>query len=191
MQQAHNFKRNLFTLKIVGNTFSTHRFFPNAFLSPPQKMPERLLGVLCKHLSQWIFPRCRSFLTRRARAHSSFISPLSWQRCVPVTSMRWLLPTPAPRSRGLLLPRAPIPVSFHTHRSVEEGHKEGCCTEINLHAAISKSLRFVKNAPLEAEIHQGVVDGCQRPTVPTALQHQHHHPGHQRCTGMRENSRSS
>lgn len=37
MQQAHYFKKNLFTFKIVGNTFPTHSFSPSTFLSPPQK----------------------------------------------------------------------------------------------------------------------------------------------------------
>lgn len=40
MQQARYFKRNLFTLKIVGNTFPTHSFSPSTFLSPPQKCQE-------------------------------------------------------------------------------------------------------------------------------------------------------
>lgn len=40
MQQAHYFKKNLFTFKIVGNTFPTHSFSPSTFLSPPQKCQE-------------------------------------------------------------------------------------------------------------------------------------------------------
>lgn len=82
-------------------------------------MPERLLGVLCKHLSQWIFPPV-PFVSNawRARAHSSFISPLSGQTrvghqremaaahaCPQVQS-----PPATPRAH---LGRSPI--SFHPH----------------------------------------------------------------------------
>lgn len=110
MQQAHKFKRNLFTLKIVGNTFPTHSFFPNTFLSPPQKMPERLLGVLCKHLSQWIFPQCHSFPPHGVPGHTAPAFPRSpgrsahrppaWDGC----SRRWP-PGPEPSCRPTHPPR--------------------------------------------------------------------------------------
>ena len=156
MQQAHNFKRNLFILKIVGNTFPTHSFFPNTFLFPPQKMPERLLGVLCKHLSQWNFPQRRSFWACAVPGHTAPSFP-----CSPDRDASWL---PAWEGCSQCQPPGPepsccptdppwgSPIGCHTHGSKEKGHREGCCTESNLYAAISKNLRFSTNAPLAAEI---------------------------------------
>lgn len=77
-------------------------------------------------------------------------------------------------------------LAFKVNGAGEEGHKKGCWTEIKLYAAISKNLRFMKNIHLEGEIHQGVADGYQEPTVPTFLQNQHQQSKHQRCIGMQE-----
>lgn len=134
MQQTHHFKRNLFTLKIVGNTFPAHSFFPNAFLSPPQKMHERLLGVLCKHLFQGIFPQCHSFVTCAVPGHTAPSFP-----CCPGRGVCWLPggggssccwpPSPEPSC----CPMHPLwekPIGSQAQWNREEGHKEGCRTEI-------------------------------------------------------------
>lgn len=110
-----------------------------------------------------------------ARAHSSFLSLLSWQRCLLAASRRWLLLLLAPRSRALLLPHPSTMGKVNwLSSSMQQGKrvtkKAFCWTEIKLYAAISKNLRFMKNIHLEGEIRQGVVDGCQEPTVPTLLQ---------------------
>lgn len=147
MQQAHNFKRNLFTLKIVGNTLPAHSFFPNTFLSPPQKMPERLLGVLCKHLSQRIFlgAVCFQCLVCQGTRLLRVPAPLAEVRWPPVwDGCSWHCPqVQNPPATSHI-----HPISFHTHWRVEGGHKE-----LNLHAAPSKNVRFLKNTPQEAEIH--------------------------------------
>lgn len=78
------------------------------------------------------------------------------------------------------------PIGFQAQWSREEGHQEGCWIEIKLYAAISKNLVFMKNTHLKGKIHQGVVDGCQKPTVPTLLQNQHQLSKCQRCTRMQE-----
>lgn len=46
----------------------------------------------------------------------------------------------------------------------------------------------MKNIRLEGEIHQVVVDMCQKRTVPTLLLKRHQQFKHQRCTEMQESS---
>lgn len=155
-------------------------------------MCERLLGVLCKHLSQGTFPQCHSFLIRAVPV----LTAPSFS-CCPGRGVCWL-PVgdgcsccwpPGPESSCCPLhPLWEKPIDFQAQWSREKGHKEGRWSEIELHAAISKNLWFMKNIRLKGEIHQGVVDGCQRPTVPILLQNQHQQSKHHRCTEMQENS---
>lgn len=107
MQQTHNFKRNLFTLKIVGNTFPTHIFFPQCLPVPTSKNAWKASRCFVQTSFPWIFPSV-PFISNasHARAHSSFLSLLPWQRCLLAASRRWLLLLLAPRSTALLLPHA-------------------------------------------------------------------------------------
>lgn len=118
-----------------------------------------------------------------ARAHGSFVSRLSWQRHAGHQCEMAALDT-VPRSKALLPPHAPTPSAF-IHIGAWKKVTKKVAAELNLYAALSKNVRFLKNTPQEAEIHQGVADGCRRPTAPTTLQHQHHHLGTRGGPGCR------
>lgn len=190
MQQTHNFKRKLFTLKIVGNT----QFFPQCLPVPTSKNVWKASRCFVQTPFPGNFPS-EPFICNvcHARAHSSFLSLLPWQRSLLAASRRWMLLLLAPSPRALLLLHAStVDKANRLSGSVEQGRgsqrKKRCWAEIKLYAVISKNLRFMENIHLEGEIHQGAVGVCQKPTVPTLLQNQHWQSKHQKCTRMQESS---